>query len=125
MAEGFELGPIGQIALPVADTERATAFYRDALGLRHLFTAGPLAFFDCGGVRLMLSPPEGGGPRAASTLYFTVGDIAAAHAALLARGVAFVDEPHIIAELADHSLWMVFFRDSEGNLLALMSETPR
>ncbi|HEY1013266.1 MAG TPA: VOC family protein [Herpetosiphonaceae bacterium] len=125
MGEGLALGPLGQIALPVEDPERATAFYRDTLGLPHLFSAGPLAFFDCGGVRLMLSPPEGDGPRAGSTLYFKVGDIAAAHAALQARGVAFVDEPHVIAEMADHTLWMVFFRDSEGNLLGLMSEAPR
>lgn len=115
---------IGQIALTVDDVERATAFYRDALGIPFLFAAPPqLAFFDCGGVRLMLSAPEGetasGG---GSVLYFKVADIDAAFDTLRGRGVAFVDEPHLIAKLATGELWMAFFRDPAGNLLALMSE---
>lgn len=117
---------IGQIAINVHDLERATAFYRDALSLRLLFTAGPLAFFDCGGVRLMLShaeKPEFDHPS--SILYFSVPDIAAAYRQMAGAGVKFEDEPHLIAPMPDHDLWMCFFRDSEDNMLALMSEVPR
>jgi len=114
---------IGQIAVNVRDLERATAFYRDTLGLRHLFSIPQAAFFDCGGVRLMLGIPETPElDHPASVLYYRVDDIRATHAALAAKGVNFVDEPHLIARMPDHELWMVFFRDSEENLLALMEE---
>ena len=116
---------IGQIAVLVQDVERATAFYRDVLGLRFLFSAPPgLAFFDCGGVRLMLGKPEGES-SGTSTLYYVVPDIRAAHDTLKARGAELVDEPHLIARRPDHDLWMAFLRDSEDNLFALMSEVPR
>lgn len=121
---GFEgLMGIGQIALPVDDIGRATAFYRDALGLPFLFAAPPqLAFFDCSGVRLMLSAPEGGtAPGGGSVVYFNVADIDAAFQTLRSRGVAFTDATHLIAKLATGELWMTFFRDPAGNLLALMS----
>ena len=112
---------IGQIAIPVEDVDRAAAFYADVLGLRLLFRAPPgLVFFDCGGVRLMLSRPEGA--PAAGVVYYAVADLPAAHAALVARGADFVQPPHRIARLPDHDLWMAFLRDSEGNLLGLMSE---
>jgi methylmalonyl-CoA/ethylmalonyl-CoA epimerase len=117
---------IGQIAINAHDLDRATAFYRDKLGLPLLFAAGKLAFFDCGGVRLMLDVAET--PEfepLSSILYFSVPDIAAAHRQMLASGVRFEDEPHVIAKMPDHDLWMTFFRDSEQNLLALMSEVPR
>jgi len=115
---------IGQIAIPVTDLERAVTFYSDVLGLRLLFRAPPgLAFFDCGGVRLMLSRPEGATtPVRAGLQYYVVPDIGAAHAALVGRGVAFVDAPHVVARLPDHELWLAVFHDSEDNLLALMSE---
>jgi methylmalonyl-CoA/ethylmalonyl-CoA epimerase len=115
---------IGQIAIPVADVERAVTFYGDVLGLRLLFRAPPgLAFFDCGGVRLMLSRPEGvESPARAGLLYYFVPDIGAAHATLVERGVHFVESPRRVARLPDHDLWLAVFRDSEGNLLALMSE---
>ena len=119
------LGPIGQIALAVPDVASAVRFYRDDLGLRLLFEAPPgLAFFDCGGIRLMLSAPENGQAAAPSTgaIYFRVADIRAAHAALSARGVKFEDEPHLIARMPDHELWMCFVRDPGGNLLGLMAE---
>ena len=120
------LDRIGQIAVPVRDVARATAFYRDTLGMRFLFEYPGLAFFDCGGIRLIMSVPEGAEfDHPASVLYYTVGDIAAAHAALAARGVLFEREPHVIAQLPDRDVWMAFFRDSERNLLALMSEVPR
>ena len=116
-----------QLAINVRDMERAVAFYRDALGLRFLFQAGPrLAFFDCGGVRLMLSPPEAPEHNhASSILYFRVQDIKAAHELLAARGVAFRDTPHKIADMPDHELWMTHFDDTEGNLHALMAEVRR
>jgi methylmalonyl-CoA/ethylmalonyl-CoA epimerase len=114
---------VGQIAVTVRDLARATAFYRDVLGLRHLLEIPDAAFFDCGGVRLMLSRPEREElDHPASILYYRVADIRAAHGALAGRGVAFEDEPHLVARMPDHELWMTFFRDSEGNLLALMSE---
>jgi len=120
---GVGITGLGQIAINAHDIQRATAFYRDKLGLRLLFTAGKLAFFDCGGVRLMLDvaeKPEFDHPS--SILYFRVSDINAAQCQLLANDVRFEDEPHIIARMPDHDLWMTFFRDSEDNLLALMSE---
>ena len=121
-----QLGRIGQIAMTMRDLPAAVRFYRDELGLPLLFEAPPgLAFFDCGGMRLMLSAPEEGGEvRGNSVLYFAVPDIAAAYEALRGRGVAFVDEPHPIARLADREVWMVFLRDPEGNLLGLMAEIP-
>lgn len=118
------LGTIGQIAMNAHDIPRAVRFYRDALGMRLLFEVPPrMAFFDCGGVRLMLSLPETAEyDHAGSPLYFKVDDIAAAHTALRERGVPFADEPHLVAKMPDHELWMTFFKDTEGNTLALMSE---
>jgi methylmalonyl-CoA/ethylmalonyl-CoA epimerase len=117
------LSTIGQIAMRAKDIPRAIAFYRDTLGMRHLFTFGTLTFFDCGGVRLMLGIPEKPEfDHPGSVLYFKVDDIRTAHATLEARGVAFEGPPHLIAKMPDHELWMAFFRDSESNLLALMCE---
>ena len=117
----------GQIQIRTHDVERAADFYEKTLGLKLLFKAPPgLAFFDCNGVRLMLDRP--GKPEfdhANSILYFAVPDIQAAHASLKERGVRFEDEPHMIARMPDHDLWMTFFRDSEDNLMALMSEVKR
>jgi methylmalonyl-CoA/ethylmalonyl-CoA epimerase len=115
---------IGQIAIPVTDLDRAVRFYGDALGLRLLFRAPPgLAFFECGGVRLMLSRPEGpDAPRQAGIVYYVVADLDATYRALSGRRVGFLDAPHCVARLPDHELWMAFCRDSEQNLLALMSE---
>lgn len=117
---------LGQVALTVGDVERSTKFYRDALGLRFLFSAGPsLAFLDMGGVRLMLSSPEGDfTPGSSTVLYLKVRDIEAEHAAMRGRGVDFVDAPHLIAPMPDHDLWMTFFRDPDGHTLALMCERP-
>ena len=114
---------IGQISIRVHDVPRAVAFYRDALGLDFLFDAGPLAFLMCGDVRLMLTQPERDEfDHPSSTLYFRVDDIQAAREELAGRGVEFEDEPHLIAKMPDHELWMAFFRDPDQNLLALMSE---
>lgn len=115
---------IGQIAIPVDDLERAVGFYGDTIGLPLLSRAPPgLAFFDCGGVRLMLSRREGeAAPERAGLIYYLVADLPAAHRALEERGVEFLDPPHPIARLADHELWLAFCRDTEGNVLGLMSE---
>jgi len=121
---GFELGEIGQIGLTVSDLEKAVTFYRDALGIKHLFNAPPaMAFFAAGNVRLMLSRPEKpGSEQFGCALYFKVADIQAAREALAARGVTFEVEPHRLARMPDHELWMAFFRDPDRNLLALMCE---
>ncbi len=113
---------IGQIAVRATDLPRATAFYREALGLPFLFDAPGLAFFQCGGVRLMLSgaeTPEFDHP--ASVLYFDVADIDAAYAALAGRGVKFRDQPHVIHKDGARALWMAFFEDSEANVFAIMA----
>jgi len=115
---------IGQIAVTVHDLERAIGFYRDTLRMRFLFQAPPqMAFFDCGGVRLMLGvASEPAFDHPASIIYYRVADIHAVHDALVARGVTFTEAPHLVAKLPDHELWLAFFRDPEHNLLALMSE---
>lgn len=123
---GIGISRLGQIAINVHDLDRAISFYRDNLGLPLLFNTGVLGFFNCGGVRLMLSRPEKPEfDHPSSLLYFTVPDIQGAHQQLIAKGVRFEGEPHLIARMPDHDLWMAFFRDSEENLLALMSEVPR
>lgn len=117
------LSRILQISMRTHDVDRAVHFYRDTLGLHFLFAAPPrLAFFDCNGVRLMLSTPEPGFDHPGSVLYFAVEDIRAMHDTLRARGVAFRTEPHKIATLADREVWLADFEDTEGNTLALMSE---
>jgi methylmalonyl-CoA/ethylmalonyl-CoA epimerase len=123
-ADGL-LRRIGQIAVTVHDLDRAVQFYRDTLGLRFLFQAPPgLAFFDCGGVRLMLSRAEGT-TSAASIIYYAVDDIQQAYTTLSTRGARFVGIPHLIARMPDHNLWLAECRDSEENVLALMSEVRR
>jgi catechol 2,3-dioxygenase-like lactoylglutathione lyase family enzyme len=120
------LGRIEQVAIPVRDLARATAFYRDRLGMKLLFEVPPqLAFFDCDGIRLALSissdpmyDPPG------SIVYYRVADIEAAHAELERREVEFLQRPHRIAELGNVEIWMAFFEDTEGNTLAITSEKP-
>jgi methylmalonyl-CoA/ethylmalonyl-CoA epimerase len=121
----FGLSTIGQIAITVTDVDRAIAFYRDTLGMKFLFQVPNLAFFDCDGVRLMISTPEKPGEIHNSAIYFKVPEIHQVFRNLAARGVASEGEPHLIARMPDHDLWMAFFRDPDRNLLALMSEVPR
>jgi len=118
------IAAIQQIAVNARDLARATAFYRDRLGLKHLFDAPPhMSFFDCGGIRLMLSLPEKPEfDHAASILYFRVDDVRRTHEDLAARGVRFRGEPHVVARLPDREIWMAFFDDSEGNVHAITSE---
>lgn len=127
ITRGVGITHLGQIAVNAKDVERAAAFYQDVLGLKLLFKAPRgLAFFDCGGVRLMLDRAEKQEfDHPSSILYFAVPDIQAAYSKLKERHVRFEDEPHVIAKMPTHDLWMTFFRDSEENLMALMSEVPR
>lgn len=117
---------LSQVAITVSDVARSVAFYRDRVGLPFLFEAGPgLAFLAIGEVRLMLTRPEADfKPGGGTALFLRVGDIRAAHADMLSRGVPFVDEPHFIAAMPDHDLWICSFRDPDGHPLALMSERP-
>ena len=120
------LAKIRQIAIPVTDVVEATRFYRDVLGMRHLFDAPPqLSFFDCGGVQLMLSGPEGGGneaDRLRPVIYYDVADIKAVHAALTAAGAPAIQEPHMIARMGTREVWIGFVGDGQGNMVGLMSD---
>ena len=123
MTTSLNLTSIGQIAVRVHDVERAVRFYRDVLDMTLLMQMDNMAFFSVGGVRLMLSLPEPAElDHAASIIYYRVDDIQAAHAALVAKNVPIVALPHLVARMPDHELWMMFFRDPDENLLALMSE---
>lgn len=125
-ASPVQLDEIGQIALTVSDLARSQQFYEKTLGMKLLFNAGNMAFFQCGSVRLMLGPPEPGKTvhPSQTILYFKVPDIHAAHEALFAAGVAFIQAPHLVARMKDHELWLAFLRDPDGHPLALMSESP-
>jgi methylmalonyl-CoA/ethylmalonyl-CoA epimerase len=112
-----------QIAIPIQDLDRAKRFYGDTLGLAHLFDAPPgLAFFQCGGTRLMLSRPESAEQAKASILYYGVPDARAAAAALAADGAKLVEEACCIARVGGRDVWLAIAGDGEGNLLGLMSE---
>jgi methylmalonyl-CoA/ethylmalonyl-CoA epimerase len=113
---------IGQIAITVTDLARAKDFYLNSLGMRFLFDAGQLTFFQCGDIRLMISEAEKPGPRGGTILYFKVEDIQAVYGQLQGRGVEFLEPPHLIAKMPDHDLWMAFLRDPDGNVLGVMSE---
>lgn len=122
MSDPVHLGAIGQVSRHVGDIDRAVQWYRDVLGLPHLYTFGDLAFFDCGGTRLYLQRRDAPLPEE-SVLYFRVPDIAEAHTGLLARGVTFIGAPHLIHRHADGmEEWMAFFNDPDGRPLALMSQ---
>ena len=122
----LNLDHIGQIALPVADVDRAEAFYGDVLGLRRLYRFGDLTFFDCAGVRLLLEKTlDAGDVARSSVIYFRCADIGVAVGELRGRGVVFDGVPQLIARMDDHDLWMCFFRDPDGHTLALMQEAPQ
>ena len=123
----FGLAAIEQIAVTAHDIERAVEFYRDKLGMKHLFTVPPnLAFFDCDGIRLMLSlPAKPEFDHPSSVIYFNVADIHQAADTLATRGVQFEGQPEFVADMGTYNLWLAAFRDSENNLLALMSHVPK
>lgn len=117
---------VAQLLIPVAELDRSVVFYRDTLGVPFLFTAPPqMSFFQAGNVRLLVGVPEGYPPGRGSMIYFKVADIHAVFAELKKRGVAFGAEPHIVHRAADYDLWLVEFKDPDGNPLALMAETPK
>ena len=118
----FGLTRIGQIAVTVGNLDRAVVFYRDTLGMPLLFQVPNMAFFDCGGIRLMLGLAEKPGEIFSSVIYYKVDQIQQAYQVLSSRGVEFEAKPHLIAKMPDHDLWMAFFRDPDRNLLALMCE---
>ncbi len=123
---GFGLSTLGQVSMRATDLARATAYYRDVLGVPFLFEVPKMAFFQLGGVRLMLATPEGPAyDHPGSILYFDVEDIREAHRELESRGVIFDTGPTLIADMGTHELWMAFFKDTESNQLAIMSEVPR
>ena len=122
VSAGVHLDRIGQIALTVSDLARAKRFYADTLGVRHLFDAGTMSFFQCGDIRLMIGASEKPVQSGGTILYFRVDDIHAAHATLEARGVTFLQKPNLVAKMPDHELWMAFFADPDGNTAALMCE---
>ena len=115
---------VAQLLIPVEDFDRGVAFYRDVLGIPFLFAAPPqMAFFDCGGVRLLvgaLSP--GQQAQRGSAIYFKVPDIQAVHAELASKGVSFRSEPHVAHRAPTYELWLAEFADLDGNQLVLMSE---
>ena len=122
----LNISQIGQIALPVADVDRAETFYGDVLGLRKLYRYGDLTFFDCAGVRLLLEKTiDTADIKRRGCIYFRCADIALAVAELKKRGLTFNSTPHLIAKMDDHDLWMAFFTDPDGHTLALMHEAPK
>jgi predicted enzyme related to lactoylglutathione lyase len=119
----IHVGKLMQVAVPVEDPARAKSFYADMLGLPHLFDAPPdLSFFQCGETRLMLSRPEGPDTAGSSILYYGVSDAREACAALAERGVTVEEAARLIARVDGKDVWLAIVRDSEGNLLGLMSE---
>lgn len=126
MPQGTDLADatVGQLLIPVSDLDRAIPYYRDTLGLKYLFSAPPqMSFFHAGNVRLLVGVPEGAQARApGSAVYFKVSDIHAVHATLKQRGVEFPSDPKLIHKTPESELWLVEFRDPDGNQLALMSE---
>jgi len=121
MAETLTIGPLGQIARKVRDIGAARKWYGETLGLKHLYSFGDLAFFDCGGTRLLLS--QDGNAEGESILYFRVPDIRTAHAELAARGIEFINAPHMIHRHDDGTEeWMAFFKDNDGRPMGVMSQ---
>ena len=122
---GIGVNGLAQVAVAVRDVARAKAFYGDTLGLPHLFDAPPgLSFFRCGETRLMLSQPEGPETAGSSILYYAVADAREAQRTLAAAGTSFEADAHCIARVDDRDVWLAVCRDSEGNLIGLMSEQP-
>jgi catechol 2,3-dioxygenase-like lactoylglutathione lyase family enzyme len=122
MDEAWHIGPVGQIARRVKDIQAARQWYGEVLGLPHLYSFGDLAFFDCSGTRLFLSQDDNA-EQGESILYFRVPDIRAAHAALAARGIEFINAPHMIHHHDDGTEeWMAFFKDNDGRPLAIMAQ---
>ena len=123
---GIHLDDIGQIAITVSDLAQAKQFYGEILGMKFLFDAGSMAFFQCASIRLLIGTGEPGATAGTGTiLYFRVSDLPAVHRNLRSKDVQFRQEPHLVAHMKTHDLWIAFLSDPSGNLLGLMSEVPR
>lgn len=127
MADGnVALSRIRQIALPVRAIDEATRFYRDTLGMRHLFDAPPaLSFFDCGGVQLMLAGPDAqgkDGDQQHAVLFYDVSDIKGTHRRIKSSGARSIEEPRVIARMNGREIWISSFSDGQGNVVSLMSD---
>lgn len=122
----LSLNQIGQIHINVKDADRATAFYKDVLGMTHLFQVPGMSFFDCGGIMLMLGVPTSESfSHPSSIIYYQVEDIISAHKTLVERGATFVEDPNFVANMGEQDLWMAFLQDTEGNTLAIRSLIPK
>ncbi len=121
---GVHLDKIGQIAVTVRDLERSRSFYQNTLGMKFLFDAGSMAFFQCGEIRFMIGASGEPAALGGTILYFKVQDIHETHAHLKEQGVVFHQKPHLVAKMPDHDLWLAFLKDPDGNVLGLMSEIP-
>ena len=121
----IHLSEIGQVALTVRDLARAKDFYQSTLGMQFLFEAGTMAFFQCGTIRLMIGASAEAISNEATLVYFRVADIHTVHAVLKQRDVLIVQEPHLVARMKSHDLWISFLKDPDGNTLGLMSEITR
>lgn len=114
---------INQIGVPVKNLARAIEFYQTQLELPLLFNTDSMAFFECGGLRLMLSLPEKEEfAHASSVLYFDVADIDQVFTEFESRGVIFSGPPHCVVKNETAETWMAFFVDTEGNTHALTSD---
>ncbi len=121
----FHLDEIGQIAVTVSDLARSKDFYQNVLGMRFLFDAGSMSFFQCGKIRFAIGASSESPSPSGTILYFRVPDIQEAHSRLAANGVDFLQDPHLVAKMPDHDLWMAFLSDPDKNPIGLMCETPR
>lgn len=120
------LGPVGQIHISVTDVERSVRFYRDVLGIPHLFTVSgqPMAFFASGDVRLYLGVPESPEYTSRCVLYFHVEDIDAEVARIAATGTDSPEKPHVAHRTESTELWLSGLRDPDGHHIILMQERP-
>jgi methylmalonyl-CoA/ethylmalonyl-CoA epimerase len=116
---------IGQIAITVSDLAKSKNFYQNILGMKFLFDAGNMAFFQCGDIRFMIGSSDQPGPRGGTILYFKIQNIQQIHTVLTEQGVVFPQAPHLVAKMPGHDLWMAFLNDPDGNILGMMSEVPR
>ena len=124
-ATAVHLDTVGQIAITVSNLERSRSFYWNRLGMKFLFDAPNMAFFQCGSVRFMIGTASRPAPPGGTIIYFRVDDIHATHAALAAKGVEFMQEPHLVARMPEHDLWMAFLADPDRNPIGLMCELQR
>ncbi len=118
------LDEIGQVAVTVTDLARSRSFYQNVLGMHFLFEAGSMAFFQCGKIRFAIGASDKPISPSGSIVYFRVADIHSTHELLAAKGVDFIQQPHLVAKMADHDLWIAFLRDPDGNPVGLMSQAP-